>query len=860
MKFLIIDGNSILNRAFYGIKTLSNKSGQPTNAIYGFLNILLKLLDDIKPTYIAVAFDVKYPTFRVKQYRHYKSTRKPTPDDLTSQMPIIKKILTLMGYCTIEKPGFEADDILGTLSKATKLTNDIECIIATGDKDSLQLVDDNVIVKIMSTKFGSPITTDYNKNTILKKYNVTPLELIDVKALMGDTSDNIPGVAGIGEKTALSLIAKYHNIETIYNNITTIAEKPTLKNKLLASKDMAFLSKDLATICTCVPIDTDITKYKISTPNKEELLKALYDLDMFSIIKRLNLNNEKNLNNNLAGNQTNSNALPINNSHNINNIKFNLEQSKDKNIYILIGPNTNYTVMVNNKIFILSDENNLLKALLDYYNQNNDINIYINDSKYFNKKMLLNFKTTLPIKFDSELAGYLLDPSSNNYSLDTLINIYCKTVTPNNFSNRIILFSQLCDIMIDQIESNNLSFLLNNVELPLSKVLADMELTGFKINQKGLISFGEQLNDSIETLKNSIYISANCEFNINSSKQLAYVLFNKLQLPTGKKTKTGYSTNADVLEFLRDKHPIIDKILEYRLFNKLKTTYVDGLLKEVEIDNRIHSIFKQTETRTGRISSEQPNLQNIPIRTKLGKNLRKYFVAEEGYKLIDGDYSQIELRILADISNDENMIEAFNNNQDIHTKTASEVFNVPIYSVTPQMRSFSKAVNFGIIYGISSFSLAQDIGISISEAKEYIDSYFKKFSGVKKYLDQVVANATENGFVTTLFGRKRNIPELLSKNKNLKKFGERIARNTPIQGTAADIIKIAMVNVYNKLKSENLKSKIILQVHDELIIEAPIDEINHVKEILKTQMQTVTNLKVPLKVDINIGDKWLESH
>ena len=855
MKFLIIDGNSILNRAFYGIKNLSNKSGQPTNAIYGFLNIFLKLLDEVNPTYVAVAFDVKAPTFRVKQYSEYKSTRKPTPDDLISQIPIIKKILMLMGYCTIEQPGFEADDILGTLSKIAELNNNIECVIATGDKDSLQLTNDNITVKIMSTKFGSPVTTNYSKNTIIEKYNVTPSELIDVKALMGDASDNIPGVTGIGEKTAFSLISKYHNIENIYNNITTIPEKPTLKNKLLASKDMAFLSKDLATICTCVPINTDIKKYEISAINKEELLKILADLEMFSIIKRLNLNSEKILNNHFI-----EPKLTFNNLLNINDIIFNLEQSENKNIYILIEQNINYIIMVNDKIFISSNENNLFKALLNYCSQNNKLNIYINNSKQFHKKMLLNFKTTLPVKFDSELAGYLLDPNSSDYNVDKLINFYCKTVTTNNIEDKIISFAKLCNIMISKIESNNLSFLLNNVELPLSQVLADIELTGFKINQKGLILFGEKLDESIEILKNNIYASANCEFNINSPKQLANILFNELKLPTGKKTKTGYSTNADVLEFLKDKHPIINKILEYRLLTKLKTTYVDGLLKEVKIDNRIHSIFNQTETRTGRISSEQPNLQNIPIKTELGKNLRSYFVAEEGHKLIDGDYSQIELRILADISNDTNMIEAFKNNQDIHTKTASEVFNVPICDVTSQMRSFSKAVNFGIIYGISSFSLANDIGISISEAKEYIDSYFKKFSGVKKYLDNVVDDATKNGFVTTLFGRKRNIPELLSKNKNLKALGERIAKNTPIQGTAADIIKMAMVNVYNKLKLENLKSKIILQVHDELIIEAPINEVEQVKKILENEMQKVTKLKVPLKVDINVGDKRIESH
>lgn len=869
MKFLIIDGNSLANRAFYGIKSLYNHSGQPTNAIYGFLNILIKLINEINPKYIAIAFDVKAPNFRKKQYNEYKSNRKPTPNDLITQLDIIKKILNLMGLCIVEKPGFEADDILGTLSNLTQSIKDLKCIIATGDKDSLQLINNNVIVKIMSSKFSSPITINYDQETIINKYGVLPNELIDVKALMGDPSDNIPGVSGIGEKTALTLISKYHNIETIYNNIETLNEKTSLKNKLILSKEMAFLSKELVTICNCVPINLDINHYAIAPKNNSELLKILSDLEMFSIIKRLDLNNiDRSLNTptnlNLSKQITFDNLEKINNleiPNSTNEISRILEKSISKKIYFLSQDNQNYILMVDDKIFSGSINNlDIYKILIDHYNKHNDIEIYTHQAKNFHLKMLSSYNQTIPVKFDSQIAGYLLNSDTGNYELDNLINLYCLTTLYQSDKDKILLFANLCQVMIDEINLNNLSFLLYEVELPFSIVLANMELSGFKLDQNGLISFGENLDDDIEHLKNEIYLMANCEFNINSPKQLSQILFENLMLPTSKKNKTGYSTNAEVLEYLQDKHPIINKILKYRLLIKLKNTYVDGLIKEVKLDNRIHSIFNQTETRTGRISSQKPNMQNIPIKTTLGSKLRSYFIAEDGHKLIDGDYSQIELRILADISNDQNMIEAFNNNQDIHIKTAAEIFNVTIDKVTSKMRSFAKSVNFSIIYGISSFSLAKDIGTSISEAQQYIDLYFKKFPNVKKYLDNAVYNATKNGYVTTPFGRKRYIPELSSKNKNTKSLGERIAKNTPIQGAAADIIKIAMVNVYNRLKSEKLKSKIILQVHDELIIESPIDELTIAKTILQNEMQSATQLKLPLKVDIGIGDRWIDCH
>ncbi len=872
MTFLIIDGNSIINRAFYGIKSLYNSFGQPTNAIYGFLNILIKLISQIKPEYAAVAFDVKAPTFRSKKYNQYKATRHPTPDELLKQFEPIQKILNAMGIVTIEKPGFEADDILGTLANITKTNKDLKCFIVTGDKDSLQLVNKNVTVKIMSTKIGTPISTDYDVKTVVEKYGISPSEFIDFKALMGDKSDNVPGLSGIGEKTALALISKYHNIEYIYENIDNIDEKINLKRRLLENKEIAFLSKDLVTICNCVPIDTNIESYKIQTQNDDELFKILSDLEIFSIIKRLKLDNFKKsstndipfqitfkyLMNESSPTTQNSN-LKINNI--LDEIASSLSSILDNNIYILNNTNEQFILKIDGKIFVFKDYNQIYKLLLDAYGKNPNIRIYTHQSKNFHIKMLTQYGKTIPVKFDSEIAAYLLNSSMADYDLEKLTNIYCHCVVSDNPQAQINIFVELCKIMEKKINENNLSNLFYDIEIPLCVVLADMELTGFKIDQRGLILFGEQLDDDIEKLQNEIFKLANCEFNLNSSLQLAKVLFEDLQLPYGKKNKRGFSTNAEVLESLKEQHPIINKILKYRLLKKLKNTYVDGLLKEVKLDNRIHSIFNNTETKTGRISSEKPNLQNIPIRTPLGSKLRKYFIAQEGCKLVDGDYSQIELRILAHISNDENMINAFNQNQDIHKKTASEIFNIDINDVTEEMRTFAKTINFGIIYGMSSFSLAKDIGVSVSKAQRYIDSYFQKFSNVKKYLDDTIRSAIEAGFVFTIFGRKRYVSELsLNNNKITRAFGERIARNTPIQGASADIIKIAMVNVYNRLKSEKLKSKLILQIHDELIIESPDNEVEIVKNILKEEMQQATKLNVALKVDIDIGESWLEAH
>ena len=855
MKLLAIDGNSIANRAFYGVRSLTNSLGQPTNAIYGFLNILLKLVSEINPEFVAVAFDVKAPTFRSKQYDKYKANRTPTPSELLSQLIKIKEILKLMGYTVIEKPGFEADDILGTLGNLTQTNKDLEYIIVTGDKDIFQLIKKNITVKMMSTKSGAPVTTDYNVDDIIKKYNIKPEQLIDVKALMGDRSDNIPGVLGVGEKTALSLINKYNNLETIYNNLETLEEKVSLKNKLLASREMAFLSKDLATICTCVPIDLELKTYKISAPDNKKLFEILSELEIFSIIKRLGLSDKY-----PKQELSKSSIISQVSFDNINNIKKSLENSKNKKIYILLEEN-NIIIMIDDNVFFDLDKIKIFEILINFFDKDNNFEIYTNKAKQVYIDILNNFKNNnFNIIFDSEIAGYLLNPDFPSYEFDKLINLFCKTSLPDRPEDKIILFKNLCDIMKSQINQNNLSFLFNQVEMPLCSILAEMEVTGVKIDQRGLILFGEELSENIEKLQNQIYLLAGCEFNINSPKQLSKILFEDLKLFSSKKTKTGYSTNADVLVALKDQHPIIDKILDYRSLIKLKNTYIDGLLKEVKSDDRVHSCFNQTETKTGRISSERPNLQSIPVRTQVGSKLRSYFVAQENYKLIDSDYSQVELRILAELSNDQNLINAFKNNQDIHSITASEVFGVELKDVSPQMRSFAKSINFGIIYGISGFALSKEIGVSVSESKKYMDSYFEKFDQVKEYLTKTIESATEKNFVTTLFGRKRYIPELLSSNKNIKAAGERIARNTPVQGTAADIIKIAMVRVYNKLKQKNLKSKIILQIHDELLIESPLDEVDEVKEILKNEMQQAANLKVQLKVDIGVGSNWLECH
>ncbi len=846
---LLIDGNSIMNRAFYGIKSLSTKSGIPTNAIHGFIKILLKLKNDINPSAIAVAFDLPSPTFRHIKFKDYKGNRKSMPEDLIPQFPIIKDILSYMGISIIEKEGFEADDIIGTLSHNCK-SQSYKCVISTGDRDSFQLINDNVSVSYASNKE----TIIYDTAKIKEIYNIFPSQLIEVKALNGDKSDNIPGVKGIGEKTALKLIQDFDNIDNIYDNIDSLDIKPRIKKLLSEEKEIAFISKELGTICTNCPIDTNISNYNIKEIDNKKLFNKLSELEMFKTIENLNLkkinqNNENKIKLTIINNPKIDDAilyikksdyidfLISYNDNNIKNIKFNIN---------------NNTILIFNSNF-----NDIFEKII--IPSKNKKRCFDSKSMFFylmNNKINYNFN----IDFDLILSAYLSDPSAKSYSLENLLDKHiCYTSFDIEDEHKdIAYFSNLCNILEDELYNKNMYDLLKDIEIPLSKILANMEFQGFEIDQKGVEEFSEYLQKNIEKTKNEIFELAGENFNPNSTQHLANILYNKLNLNPKKKTKSGYSTDQETLETLINEHPIIDKIIQYRKLTKLNSTYVIGFINLLK-NGRIHSIFKQTETRTGRISSIEPNLQNIPIRTELGRQIRKFFIAKPGYVLLDADYSQIELRILADISNDQNMIEDFNNGLDIHTSTAAKVFNLNIDNVPSEIRTRAKAINFGISYGISAFSLAKDINVSVKEAQDYIDGYFKTYSGVKKYLDDTVSNAYKLGFVSTMFNRIRELPEIKSSNKNIRMFGERIAMNTPIQGSAADIIKIAMIKVYNRIINENIDANLILQVHDELIVEVNKKHVDIAKEILKSEMENSVKLKVPLIVDIKVGDSWYDA-
>lgn len=858
MKLLVIDGNSILNRAFYGIKLLTTKDGRFTNGIYGFMNILLKLQEEYSPDATAIAFDLKAPTFRHELYDEYKAQRKGMPPELAQQMPILKELLTALGYTIVEKEGYEADDILGTLSASCK--GEDFCYIATGDRDSLQLVNDNTNVLLASTKAGKPQTIQYDTEKIKEEYGVTPKQLIEIKALMGDSSDNIPGVAGVGQKTASDLIQRFSDIDNIYNNIDTLDIKAGVKNKLTQDKDKAYLSHELGTIFLEVPIDTDLQSYVKANADDEKALEILASLEMFSTIERLGLN-------------TNTNFENFENAK-----KMSLEKTSDYNkLYDIIKQNskayfiTEYENSQIKDMFFCTDEKiiNISNADLEIlpfvskFLSDESVEKYTADSKELFRFCIDNDIDVKNIKMDTSLAGYVLNPSANSYDITRLAQEYniplVNIDTEDEVAQQASVFIPLCDKLDFEIEQNNQQSLLDDIEIPLALVLASMEKTGFEVDEKGIEDFGMDLAKKIEEIEKRIYSEVGYEFNLNSPKQLGVALFEDLGLPVQKKTKTGYSTSADVLESLAHMHPVVEDVLQYRTLAKLKSTYCDGLLKVIAPDGRIHSTLNQTETRTGRISSTEPNLQNIPVRSELGRELRKFFRAKEGYVLIDADYSQIELRVLADISNDPVMINAFLEDDDIHTITASQVFNMPVSMVTPIMRSRAKAVNFGIVYGIGAFSLAKDIGVTRKEADTYIKGYLEHYSGVREYMDKVVSDAKDSGYVTTLFNRRRYLPELAASNAMLRAFGERVARNMPIQGSAADIIKIAMVRVYERLKNEGMKSRLILQVHDELIVESPINECERAAQILKEEMENACKLKVPLTVDVNCDKTWYDA-
>lgn len=863
-KLLILDSNSILNRAFYGVRYLSAKDGTPTNAIYGFLNILLKLIKEQEPDYICAAFDVKAPTFRHKQYEGYKAQRKPMPEGLAAQMPLAKDVLRAMGVTILEKEGYEADDIIGTVARLCE-ESEISCFIATGDKDDLQLASDKTKVILTVTKSGYNETIIYDDKAVKEKYHVTPTELIDVKALMGDPSDNIPGVKGVGEKTAMSLIEKHHSIEYIYENIDDIGLKGTMLQKMKDGREMAFMSKELATINRNTPIEFNAEKCVFDGfENNGELYEILKRLELNSIIKKLDLSGVDNVKENEDIFKDFSYQVGDKNMISGDKVTVVLDFDGDNISSAAVGAGNNAVVLnEQDDIKELLEDDSIAKVMFDV------------------KEAIVKLNCRIDIKNiadDTAIAAYLVDPAKNEYTIEKLASEYFGTVIEKPEVKQLSLLDDVetdrseylakCAVALgvlnerigDKIKENGQEKLYQEVELPLVTVLAHLEINGFLVDDHQLKEFADKLGEKIDALTNEIYMLAGEEFNINSPKQLGVILFEKLELKPVKKTKTGYATNADVLEKLRDKHPIVNFIMEYRQLAKLKSTYCDGLRAVVNPNtHRIHSVFTQTVTVTGRLSSTEPNLQNIPTRTELGREIRKMFVAKEGYVLVDADYSQIELRVLAHIANDETMINAFRNNEDIHAVTASQVLGIPLEDVTKEQRSSAKAVNFGIVYGIGEFSLAQDLHISVKEAKAYIESYLEKYHGVRNYMESIKEQAKKDGYVKTMLNRIRYIPELKSPNYNIRQFGERVALNTPIQGTAADIIKLAMVRVDNRLINEGLKSKLILQVHDELIVEAHKDEVDKVKQILSEEMQSAMELNVPLKVDMSTGHSWYDA-
>lgn len=895
-KLLLIDGHSILNRAFYGVPDLTNSAGLHTNAVYGFLNMLFKVMEEEKPDYLLIAFDLKEKTFRHKMFEAYKGTRKPMPVELHQQVPVIKQVLAAMNITIVTKAGYEADDILGTLAFQAEEAG-LEVTIMSGDRDLLQLATKKIKISIPKTKKGVTEIENYYWDNVIDLYNVNPREFIDVKALMGDASDNIPGVTGIGEKTASKIIAQYHSIENAYEHIEEITPNKA-KLSLQAEYDIARLSKTLATIDTQVPLDISYKDGEIQDIYNDASYEEISKLEFKSILAKFNKNG-------VVANETVDLDSLTKEIKDLNAFNKMIKEIKDKELIgidlIDIKPEENQQLTFD---FISEPvEDTIFGSIFD------GKTLYIIDSskidKNSSKEVIAQLKNVLETQklavfglknilkiidfkdnnniLDCEIGGYLLNPLKDKYFYEDICRDYLKytlksreeligkadysTVYKNDRHNLIMLTS--CNsfvayygykVLLSELENNGMEELYYNIELPLIYSLNRMEKEGIRLDATSLKEYGLMLKESIEKLEKDIYTQCKVEFNINSPKQLGEVLFEKMGLKGGKKTKTGYSTSADVLEKLKEENPVIKDILEYRQLTKLKSTYADGLINYVEADGRIHGTFNQTITATGRISSTEPNLQNIPIRMPLGSLIRKVFIPKENCVFVDADYSQIELRILAHMSEDESLIEAYNSGMDIHSITASKVFNVPLEQVTKQQRSNAKAVNFGIVYGMSAFGLSQDLSISRKEATEYINQYFETYPKVKEYLDNIVAFAKEKGYVKTLFGRKRPIPELKSSNFMQKSFGERIAMNSPIQGTAADIMKIAMINVDKRLQQENMKSRIVLQVHDELLVEAYKDEVDKVSEILSQEMSNAANLSVNLDVDVNVGDNWLEAH
>ena len=865
-KLLLIDGHSIINRAFYGIPDLTNASGQHTNAVYGFFNIMFKILDEEKPDKLIVAFDVKQKTFRHKMFAEYKGTRKPMPEELREQVPLLQDVLKTMNITIATLPGYEADDVIGTLAKRA-MKEGYNVVILSGDRDLLQLSDENILIRIPKTKKGTTEVENYYPADVLDKYQVSPAEFIDVKALMGDTADNIPGVPSVGEKTATKLIVEYGSVENIYENIEEV-KPPRIKNLLIEHKDIAVLSKELATINIDSPIDIDIESADINTMFNSDAYSYMKRLEFKSLLKRFEITD-------------------IEQNHNEIEEHFKIidDLGEAENIFKKALSATTIGIYP-----VWSKEENML--CISYENSDDNKDIYcilaqgfiseaylldkvkelVNSDKivsFINLKQLLekldieaDFKSNIR---DAAIAAYLLNPLKDTYNYDDIARDYMNIICPDSdirtkgcYGAYIACHS--VNLLEKLLKEKGMYDLYLDIEMPTLFTLYSMQRFGIRVDGNALLEYSKELAVKIESLEKTIYEQVGTEFNINSPKQLGEILFERMGLEGGKKTKTGYSTSADVLEKLAPKCPVINLILEYRQLTKLKSTYADGLTTFIREDGRIHTKFNQTITATGRISSTEPNLQNIPIRMEMGKMIRKVFIPEEGYVFVDADYSQIELRVLAHLSNDEALIEAYKSSSDIHRITASKVFNIPFDEVTEVQRRNAKAVNFGIVYGISSFGLSNDIGITKKEAAKYIEQYFETYKGIKNFLDMAVENAKETGYVSTMYGRVRPVPDIKSSNFIKRSFGERVAMNSPIQGTAADIIKIAMNNVDRVLKEKKMKSRLILQIHDELLIETAKDELLIVKELVEKEMKNAAKLLVELEIGMGVGDNWLEAH
>ena len=843
MKLMILDGNSIINRAYFGVRPLTTRDGLYTHAIYGFLNIMQRLEASVSPDALCVAFDLHGPTFRHEMYDGYKATRHGMPEELAMQMPIMKDVLTAMRIPIFACQGWEADDVIGTVGRTCAQAG-WECVIATGDRDSLQLIENKVKVELITSKAGQTLTTLYDRDVFFEEYGLEPIRLIDLKALMGDSSDNIPGVQGVGPKTAGELLKKFGTLDGVYEHLDDASIRPKLREKLEANREMAYLSYDLATIRYNAPIDFDPTQCLRRPVNGKALYDLFVRLEFTRLIDRYGLRS--------CAFDDECTACPQ-------------KTAPVKVLAELPAVGADCAVLLDEDKAAIATEEGVIETSvsenLEYFKAlfSGKQEMICHDLKNFYHTLSARELPTDRKFFDAALAGYVLDPTVGDYSIEKLSLQYLSQEVGSSLTDRARALWQLCPVLKEKMHALGLEEVYYNIDLPLCPVLAQMEDAGVAVDQAALTRFGEMLNEKISDLQQTIFSDAGEEFNINSTKKLGEILFEKLGLPPVKKTKTGYSTNAEVLEKLRGQHPIIERIMEYRMLTKLSSTYAEGLLKVVAPDGRIHTRLQNMVTATGRLSSTEPNLQNIPVRTELGSEIRKMFVARPGWVLVDADYSQIELRVLAHIADDQSMQSAFRSGQDFHRVTASQVFGVPLEEVTPTMRRNAKAVNFGIVYGISKWSLSEDLGISVREAEAYMESYLSRFSGVRRYMREVVENAKKTGYVTTMFGRRRNIPELTSSNFNIRSGAERIALNTPVQGSAADIIKLAMIRVSKALEEEALQAQLVLQVHDELIVECPPWEAELVCQIVEREMEQAAQLSLPLVAEAKQGESWYDT-